>query len=102
LFMDLDNFKAVNDALGHAAGDQLLIDVAQRILGSLRPGDTAARFGGDEFALLIEDVELPADAVLAGERILQALHKPFDLDGREVVAHTSIGIALSDSDDAGV
>lgn len=93
LFLDLDRFKGVNDGLGHLAGDRLLVEVGRRLAARLRPGDTVARFGGDEFALLVEgDV---ADVLRVADRLLTAFDQPFDLDGREVRAAASIGIAPS-------
>jgi diguanylate cyclase (GGDEF)-like protein len=92
LFCDLDRFKTVNDSLGHHAGDQLLMAVAERIGGCLRVGDTAARLGGDEFAILLEDVCDATEAVAVAERITQALRAPFPLAGREVFVSSSIGI----------
>jgi len=95
IFMDLDNFKAVNDSLGHTAGDKLLTDVALRVEHCLRPGDTVARLGGDEFAILIEDVQ-SSDAPLAvAERVFAALAAPFELEGKELSVRASMGIALS-------
>jgi diguanylate cyclase (GGDEF)-like protein/PAS domain S-box-containing protein len=93
LFMDLDGFKVVNDSLGHDTGDRLLAEVAKRLEGCLRPEDTLARFGGDEFTVLIEDVEVPDGAVRVAERILEELREPFSLDGRELYVATSIGVA---------
>ena len=78
LFLDLDQFKLVNDSLGHAAGDELLAAVAPRLEQALRPGDTVARFGGDEFAVLAEDVEDERGATRIAERIAEALARPFD------------------------
>ncbi len=97
LFLDLDNFKFVNDSLGHDAGDRLLVSVAQRLQGCLRAEDTAARFGGDEFTILLEDVTHTGDAVRLANQIARALNTPFVLEGREVFINTSIGIALSTS-----
>ncbi len=97
LFLDLDTFKTVNDSLGHAAGDELLVAVAARLSDCIRPGDTAARFGGDEFAVLLEDVGNDSAAERVALRILYALEAPFDVSGREVFISTSIGIALGDS-----
>lgn len=95
LFLDLDNFKFVNDSLGHAAGDDLLIEVAQRLRQCVRPGDTLARLGGDEFTILLEAVgdEYAAEAV--AQRIWNALQTPFTIDGQVVFTSASIGIALS-------
>lgn len=94
LFLDLDQFKLVNDSLGHAAGDELLAAVAPRLQQSLRPGDTVARFGGDEFAVLAEDISNERDAIRVAERIAEALTRPFVLRGREHFASASIGIAI--------
>jgi diguanylate cyclase (GGDEF)-like protein len=96
LFIDLDDFKAVNDTLGHSAGDQLLIGVADRLRNSLRRPDTAARLGGDEFAVLIEDIDHPAEAEAVAERIFAALVEPFAIAGQSVTVHASIGVAVSD------
>lgn len=89
LFCDLDDFKTVNDTLGHAAGDELLTRVAERLRGALRPGDTLARLGGDEFAVLLEDDGEPA---LVGGRLVQALHDPFALRGGAVTVRASVGL----------
>jgi diguanylate cyclase (GGDEF)-like protein len=94
LFTDLDGFKVVNDSLGHDAGDKLLVAVAQRLEGCLRPEDTLARFGGDEFVVLIEDVRHPDEAVRVARRIVNELRSPFFLEGRELFAGVSVGIAL--------
>jgi diguanylate cyclase (GGDEF)-like protein/PAS domain S-box-containing protein len=93
LFVDLDDFKTVNDSLGHAAGDELLVFVADRLISSLRPGDTAARLGGDEFAVLIEDEHAHDVAVAVAERLQRALEASFPLNGKEVFVRASIGIA---------
>jgi diguanylate cyclase (GGDEF)-like protein len=94
LFLDLDDFKTINDSLGHGVGDELLIAVAQRLRGCVREADTAARISGDEFAILLEDVDHPDGAARSAERILKALHPPFTLSGTEVFVRASIGIAL--------
>jgi diguanylate cyclase (GGDEF)-like protein len=94
LFLDLDQFKLVNDSLGHAAGDELLAAVAPRIEQALRPGDTVARFGGDEFAVLVEDVRNERGATRIAERIAEALARPFILRDREHFVSASIGISI--------
>ncbi len=93
LFVDLDDFKLVNDPLGHEAGDRLLVAVAGRLRASLRSADTAARLGGDEFTVLVEDVE---EAVRVAERILDELRIPVALREQEMVIDASIGAALGD------
>jgi diguanylate cyclase (GGDEF)-like protein len=101
LFVDLDRFKAVNDTYGHQAGDELLVAVAQRVLGALRPGDTFARMSGDEFVILCEDLEDPARADAIAVRVDAALARPFQLSEVEVNVTASIGIAFcGDGDDA--
>jgi diguanylate cyclase (GGDEF)-like protein len=95
LFLDLDRFKHVNDSLGHGAGDKLLVAVAERLERGLRAGDTAARFGGDEFVILCEDVSGERQAIAIAERIADELDAPFAIDSDEVFAHTSVGIALA-------
>jgi diguanylate cyclase (GGDEF)-like protein len=95
LFLDLDRFKVINDTLGHTVGDQLLVEVSNRLGSSLRPGDTVARLGGDEFGLLLEDVADAETAELVALRIEAELAKPLIFEGREVFVTSSIGIALS-------
>jgi len=95
LFLDLDDFKVVNDSLGHAVGDRLLIEVAARIVEHLREVDTAARFGGDEFLLLLDGTSDLASATAVAERLQNALAQPFFLSGEEVVVTASVGIAPS-------
>jgi diguanylate cyclase (GGDEF)-like protein/PAS domain S-box-containing protein len=97
LFMDLDGFKVVNDSLGHEVGDILLTLVAQRLRRCLRPEDTLARFGGDEFAVLIEALDDPAQAVQVAERITEELRRPFIMEGRDLYVLASIGISLGDA-----
>jgi diguanylate cyclase (GGDEF)-like protein/PAS domain S-box-containing protein len=94
LFSDLDDFKTVNDSLGHDAGDQLLVAVAERLRAVMRPEDTTARFGGDEFAILLEETD-EAGTRRAAERILEALRSPFEFHGRQVVMRASIGAAVT-------
>ena len=95
LFIDLDDFKSVNDSLGHPAGDQLLIEVASRLQSCLRPGDTAARLGGDEFAILLEELGDTDHAIAVATRIIDTLRVPMELSGTEVFVRGSIGIAIS-------
>jgi diguanylate cyclase (GGDEF)-like protein len=95
LFLDLDRFKVVNDSLGHHAGDELLQSVALRLDAALRPGDTVARMGGDEFTVLLEDVSDPREASIVAERVLATLADPFPIAGRELHVSGSIGIALA-------
>jgi diguanylate cyclase (GGDEF)-like protein len=95
LFLDLDDFKAVNDTLGHAAGDELLISVAERITAAIRGSDIAARLGGDEFAVLIDDEPGLRNALEIGNRILDLLRAPFHVEDREIVVGGSVGIAVA-------
>jgi diguanylate cyclase (GGDEF)-like protein/PAS domain S-box-containing protein len=98
LFLDLDDFKVVNDSLGHLAGDELLRAVADRLQGCLRAGDTAARLGGDEFAVLVEALTDPKEVAGLAERIISSLGAPFSLEGQEIFVHASIGYAVSDQE----
>jgi diguanylate cyclase (GGDEF)-like protein len=93
LFIDLNRFKVVNDTLGHAAGDRLLVEVAARIGESLRTGDTASRFGGDEFAALLASVDREAAARIA-DRIIEAVRQPYTIEGKQVFVNASVGIAI--------
>lgn len=94
IFLDLDNFKKVNDTLGHAMGDHLLMAVAERLRETLRGTDTAARLGGDEFAILLEGICNEPDATVVAERILTAMALPFNLRGHEIFCRPSLGITL--------
>ena len=96
LFLDLDYFKVVNDSLGHLAGDQLLIATTERLNACLRSSDTIARFGGDEFVILLRPLNTIADAVQIADRLLQAIQRSFVIGGNEIFISTSIGIVLSD------
>jgi diguanylate cyclase (GGDEF)-like protein/PAS domain S-box-containing protein len=94
MFLDLDNFKTVNDSLGHSTGDELLRAVAGVLAGCVRSSDTAARLGGDEFAVLVEYIDNHDDVVRLAERVLTALRQPVNLDGKEVVVTASIGLTF--------
>ncbi|GAB6043944.1 sensor domain-containing protein [Endothiovibrio diazotrophicus] len=102
MYLDLDGFKDVNDTLGHAAGDQLLVEVARRLEERARRSDTVARLGGDEFTLLIGDFEQPARVGSLAEQILEVLHQPFHIAERQIHIGASIGIALYPEDGATV
>jgi diguanylate cyclase (GGDEF)-like protein/PAS domain S-box-containing protein len=97
LFVDLDRFKAVNDRLGHDAGDLLLRETAKRTIEAVRSNDLVARLGGDEFIILCRDVQDVADVVAVAERVVETLSSRFDLDGREAFVAASVGIAISGS-----
>lgn len=98
MFLDLDRFKLINDTMGHSLGDQLLKTVAKRILQTLREGDTVARQGGDEFLVLLPEINDEIEAVLVSERILGVFSKPIFLEGNEIYISTSIGISLYPND----
>jgi diguanylate cyclase (GGDEF)-like protein/PAS domain S-box-containing protein len=95
LFLDLDRFKVVNDSLGHHVGDELLVAVARRLQDSVRASDTVARFGGDEFAILLTSLDDATDATVIAARVAQAVAAPVNLNGYEIFTSASIGIALS-------
>ena len=94
LFCDLDRFKQVNDTLGHAAGDELLRQVAARLRGVVRPGDTVGRLSGDEFAIILPGLVDPQDATGLAERVAGCFAEPFRLEGTDVEVGTSVGVAV--------
>ncbi len=98
LLLDLDQFKDINDMLGHTAGDQLLVEVARRLDACVRASDTVARLGGDEFALILTEMRRPEDAAAVAWKAMQVIARPFRLDGQEMHATTSIGIATGPAD----
>ena len=98
MYLDLDQFKRVNDTLGHEAGDQLLKEVAQRLTECVRKEDTVGRSGGDEFTILLYDITTPSDAGLVAEKILQRLREPIHISGQPLVVTTSIGVTIIPSD----
>jgi diguanylate cyclase (GGDEF)-like protein/PAS domain S-box-containing protein len=102
LFVDLDDFKVVNDARGHAAGDRVLEEIARRLGACVRSADTAARLGGDEFGVLIEALNGPTGALMTADRVLAALARPFVVDGEAWTVSASIGVALSVTGERGV
>ena len=101
MFLDVDNFKAVNDGSGHGAGDQLLVVAAARLLNATRGSDTVARFGGDEFAILLENVRDDDEARIVAERITRTMHQPIHVGNESVVTGVSIGIARPHSESDG-
>src|SRR6202034_2951123 len=100
LFIDLDRFKAINDSLGHAVGDHLLISVSERLAEMLRDSDTVARLGGDEFVILAEDLDSDAEALAVAERVLHALEEPFLVGSAEVSMLASVGVSITHDPEA--
>jgi diguanylate cyclase (GGDEF)-like protein len=98
LYLDLDNFKTLNDSLGHSGGDTLLKAVADRLRGCLKPADTIARMGGDEFAIVQAALEQPTDAEYLARRLREAVRMPLDVDGQQMTTDVSIGISLAPND----
>jgi Amt family ammonium transporter len=98
LFLDLDRFKGINDTLGHAAGDALLVAVAGRLCAAVRPQDTASRLGGDEFAILVENIHAVSDLEVVARRVLREMERPFDIFGYFVRVDVSIGAAIAGPD----
>jgi len=96
MFLDLDNFKEINDRMGHAIGDRLLVAAAQRLSQGLRAEDTIARLGGDEFVILLEEVASEEEAAAVAERIAGHLRAPLEVDGQQFLVTTSLGIAISE------
>jgi diguanylate cyclase (GGDEF)-like protein/PAS domain S-box-containing protein len=96
-FFDIDDFRTLNDTLGHAEGDQLLLSISQRLQSVLRAGDTAARIGGDEFAVLVEDVRDPDEVASIAERLIHVIREPFQVRERDVTIQASVGIAIQSS-----
>jgi diguanylate cyclase (GGDEF)-like protein len=98
LFIDLDDFKAVNDSYGHDAGDRLLVELATRIRDGVRAGDTVARLGGDEFVVLLDGVTGAEDAARVAAKVLEAVRVPFRRDGRDVLVTASVGVSMYPAD----
>ena len=102
LFLDLDHFKDVNDSLGHSVGDALLQEVARRLRGAVRDGDTVARVGGDEFTIVLQELTRPQDAAVVAQKVLRTIAEPMDVNGHRLFVTTSIGITMfpDDGEDA--
>jgi len=98
VFLDLDDFKSVNDSFGHGTGDRLLVELATRVRASVRAGDTVSRFGGDELVVLLDSVTGAEDAAHVAAKVLAAVQAPFRLDGHEICVATSIGVSVYPGD----
>jgi diguanylate cyclase (GGDEF)-like protein len=98
LFLDLDDFKTVNDSFGHSSGDRLLVELATRVRSSVRAGDTVARLGGDEFIVLLDSVTGAEDAARVAAKVLEAVRAPFRLDGQDVYVAASAGVSVYPGD----
>ena len=97
LFLDVDRFKVINDSLGHEAGDEVLVELARRLSALMRPGDTVARFGGDEFVVLCQDIQHPAEAMHVADRLIAGVSGPVAVTGADIVLSVSVGISVSSS-----
>ncbi len=98
MFLDLDRFKTVNDSLGHSVGDKLLQEVSSRLRLCMRTSDTVSRLGGDEFVILMPDMAYPGDIAVAAQKVLDAVSRPYNIDGHELVSTPSVGIAVYPGD----